>query len=1065
MFGKRFPEPRNDRDVSSGNDDAANQDKIILSQIRPIISYLFAHCKDDNRPYLEIDVFGIQLKGLLDSGANNTILGKPGWDLINELGLKLLPSSITTCSVANNQSCTVIGSVTFPIRLENKVKTIQALVIPELTHTIILGMDFWLTMEIVPDFGKSCWSFMSTEHRPSQTTIINSHETLLPEQSCQLNLLTSKYFEVMGKKLGCTTMVEHKIVITEPEPIKQRAYRVSPVIQQRIDDEVKNMLNNDIIEPSASPWSSPVLLVPKKDGSYRFCVDYRKLNKITKKDAYPLPFISTILDKLRNARYLSSLDIKSAYWQVPVEKSSREYTAFTIPGRGLFHFKRMPFGLTNSPATWQRLIDCVLGPELEPNVFVYLDDIIVVTETFNQHLRVIEDIFKRLISAGLTLSQEKCCFCLPELKYLGYVVDRRGLHVDADKVKAILDIPPPKTVTEVRRIIGMASWYRKFIPGFASLIAPMTALLQKKNSWCWNADCERSFKELKDCLVSAPVLSCPDFSLPFYVQTDASAYGIGAVLFQEHPDGEHVICYLSRSLTRSEKNYSVTERECLAVIYAVEKLRCYLEGYKFTVLTDHHSLVWLNSMKEPKGRLARWVLRLQQFDYDIVHRRGVDNVVPDVLSRSVPEINPVSQNLESPVKDKWYLKMINLVNKSPLKYPSWRVDKSKLYKYVNLPYPELRDESDHWKLVIPKEQRSAILHENHDAATSGHAGIYKTFERLKTRYYWPKMCVDVTNYVRRCPTCLVHKSEKKKVPGLMGSRPRVTKPWQMISVDLVGPLPRSTQGFINILVVSDYFSKFPLFFALRQATAPAVTKYIEDQVFLLFGVPEYLICDNGVQFRSKEFKNMCESYKTKVLYNAAYHAQANPVERVNGVMKTMLASYVSDNQRQWDKLLPKVGCAIRTSAHEAIGMTPYFVNFGREHIVSGNQYTQPSFVNNNADTKETNVVPKELENVFTDVRKRLDTAYQRAKSRYDLRRRPVSYAVGSQVYRRNYALSNAAQKITAKLLPKYLGPFVVKRKLSPLTYELADQEGRSKGIWHVKDIKAHPPEENNEENA
>lgn len=1047
--------------MSLGNDSAADHEEKILNQIRPVISYLFAHCKDDNRPYLEIDIFGIQLKGLLDSGANNTILGKPGWDLIRDLGLKILPSPIASCSVANNQTCTVIGYVTLPISLEEKVKLIKALVIPELPHTIILGMDFWLTMEIVPDFGKSCWSFLPTEHKDLRIATIQSHETLSPKQASQLTELTKKYFDLMGNKLGCTSLVEHKIVVTDPEPIKQRYYRVSPIIQQRIDEEVQSMLDNDIIEPSASPWSSPVLLVPKKDGSYRFCVDYRKLNNITKKDAYPIPFISTILDKLRNAQYLSSIDIKSAYWQVPVEKSSRELTAFTIPGRGLFHFKRMPFGLTNSPATWQRLVDRILGPEMEPNVFVYLDDIIIATDSFQQHLKVLEEIFKRLIKAGLTVSQEKCRFCLPELKYLGYVVDRRGLHVDADKVKAILDIPPPKTVSEVRRVIGMASWYRKFIPSFASLIAPMTALLHKKNSWCWSPECERSFNKLKDCLVSAPVLSCPDFTLPFYVQTDASAYGIGAVLFQEYPDGEHVICYLSRSLTRSEKNYSVTERECLAVIYAVEKLRCYLEGYKFTVLTDHHSLIWLNAMKEPKGRLARWILRLQQFDFDIIHRRGVDNIVPDVLSRAVPEINPISENCEistANIKDKWYLKMIDLVNKSPLQYPSWRVDKLKLYKYVNLPYPELREESDHWKLVIPKEQRSTIIRENHDSVTSGHTGVYKTFERLKRRYYWPKMSVDVTNYVKRCSVCLTHKSEKKKPPGLMGSRPKITKPWQMICIDLVGPLPRSTKGFMNILVVSDYFSKFPLFFALRQATASSVTKYIEDQVFLLFGVPEFIICDNGVQFKSREFTKMCEGYTTKILYNAAYHPQANPAERVNGVLKTMLASYVSDNHANWEKLLQKVGCAIRTSTHEAIGLTPFMVNFGREHVVSGQHYAKPTFLDK-PDDDNSPIVPKILENVFNDITKRLQTVHQRTKARYDLRRRPVSYDVGSQVYRRNYALSNAAQKITAKLLPKYIGPFTIKRKVSPVTYELADNEGRSKGIWHVKDIKAHPPED------
>lgn len=475
---------------------------------------------------------------------------------------------------------------------------------PELPNYLILGMDFWLSFGIIPDFSKNCWNFLDKEPVLTGINNIASVEVLDGEKRHQLDSLVGKYFSNMGDKVGKCKIVEHKI-IAESEPIKQRAYRVSPIVQKHIDSEIKTMLENDIIEPSNSPWSSPVVMVPKKDGSYRFCVDYRRLNKVTKKDAYPIPYIATILDNLRNSQWLSSLDIKSAYWQICLAEDSRELTAFTVSGRGLYQFKRMPFGLTNSPATFQRLVDRLLGPELEPNAFVYLDDIIVATDTFEKHLKVLEKIFERFIEAGLTFSKEKCNFCIPELKYLGYVVSSKGLHVDVDKVRAILELKPPKNATEIRRVIGMASWYRRFIPSFPHLINPLTELLKKNRKWEWSKECERSFQSLKNALVSAPILSCPDFSKPFVVQTDASAYGIGAVLSQQLEDGEHVICYVSRSLSRAERNYSTTERECLAVIFAIEKLRPYLEGYKFTVVTDHHSLVWLHNLKEPTGRLAR----------------------------------------------------------------------------------------------------------------------------------------------------------------------------------------------------------------------------------------------------------------------------------------------------------------------------------------------------------------------------------------------------------------------------------------------------------------------------
>lgn len=236
-------------------------------------------------------------------------------------------------------------------------------------------------------------------------------------------------------------------------------------MQRQIDLELENMLKDDIIEPSHSGWASPILLVKKKDGTYRFCVDFRKLNAVTTPDSYPLPYISNVLDKLRNAHYLSSLDIKSVYWQVPVAENSRRYTAFTVPNRGLFHFKRMPFGLRNSPTTWQRLIDSVLGFDLEPYVFVYLD-VIIVTPTFEKHLSVLDEVFRSLYQANLTVSWGKCSFCRPELRYLGYVVDANGLHVDPEKVKAMLELPSPQSVTEVRRIMGIFSWYRRFLPNF-----------------------------------------------------------------------------------------------------------------------------------------------------------------------------------------------------------------------------------------------------------------------------------------------------------------------------------------------------------------------------------------------------------------------------------------------------------------------------------------------------------------------------------------------------------------------------------------------------------------------
>jgi hypothetical protein len=393
-----------------------------------------------------------------------------------------------------------------------------------------------------------------------------------------------------------------------------------------------------VIESSSSPYCSPVLLVRKAQGEYRFCFDGQRLNEVTKHDSYPLPRIDRILSLLRDAQYISLLDLRKAFWQIPLAEGSREKTAFAIQGRGLFQFKVVPFGLRNSAQTQQRLMDAIFGPQFEPNIFVYLDDLIITTSDFESHCALLREVLERLKKANLTVNIEKSKFFQTWLKYLGYVIDFARIRTDPDKVAAMTSYRRPNTTTEIKRFVGLCSWYRRFIADFSTLIAPINELLkgrQKRQKIHWLAAAETSFRKIKEALSSAPVLISPDFTKPFVVQCDASDVGIGGVLTQEIQGEEKIVCFASRTLNRAERNYSVTERECLAVIFCVEKFRPYVEGTKFTVIMDHHSLLYLFRMKTPTGRLARWILRLQQFTFDIVHRKGRCNVVPDALSRGV----------------------------------------------------------------------------------------------------------------------------------------------------------------------------------------------------------------------------------------------------------------------------------------------------------------------------------------------------------------------------------------------------------------------------------------------
>lgn len=1016
-----------------------------------VLEYVLSHARSDDRPYLKVSILGLEIMGLLDSGATRTILGGPGWKILGKYCE--LEKSSTLCTVANGDSCESIGMVQLPIRLQDRVRILKVLVVPALPSTLILGIDFWTKMEIIPNLNTGEWHFLSKDHITHSISAIQDIDTLTAEQRDELDNLVNKVFTEMGDKIGCTHLVEHVIQTNSP-PIKQRYYPLSPAMQKIVNEELDFMIENDIVEPSTSPWSSPIVMVQKKDGKWRFCVNYKRLNAVSIPDAYPLPYISDTIDKLRDARYMTSLDIKSAYWQIPVAEKSRPLTAFTVPNRGLFQFKRLPFGLHSAPATWQRFADKVLRADLEKYVFIYLDDIIIVTNTFDKHLEVLRELFKRLKEAGITLNREKCEFCRPELRYLGYCVNSAGLLVDPQKIEAILKIPSPKNIKEVRQIVGLASWYRRFIPSFSTLCDPLTKLTRKNVPFIWDKDCEEALNNLKQHLVSAPILACPDFNLPFQVETDASDFGLGAVLLQKQNREDKVICYLSRSLTKTERKYSTTEKELLAVLFAVEKLRPYLQGTKFTVVTDHYSLKWLFNIKDPAGRIARWALRLQQFDFDVVHRPGKDHLVPDTLSRTVPIINVVEDEdirVEDST-DKWYTTMCNRVTDKPHEYPLWLLENGRLYRKTKLRYPELQRKE--WLMVVPKEKRQEIIRNHHDPPTCGHLGVSKTLARITRNFYWPKCHADVSRYVKNCQVCVQTKPEQKLPIGqMLSAQPTAMNPWDVLSIDIVGPLPRSNSGFVYILSVLDCFSKYILFFPMRSAKAQNVIKNLEDNVFLVYGAPKRIITDNGAQFKGKEFKSLMSRYKIKFTPISNFHPQANPVERVHRVLKTMLTAYVSENHKLWDTYLAKVGYAIRSAKHDVTDVSPNFVIFGRDIDLNDMEFDNDDKPSSSAGKQEA------LDELFKDIRSRLKLVYDKSKIRYNLRHRNEPFSLHQLVWKKNYTLSDASKNYTAKLAPKFNGPFKIVKIHSPYSYELADLNNKPVGIWNAKDIKAHPPDE------
>lgn len=1028
-----------------------------LSNPEEIFEIFDCAAAEDERLYVDLTIYEKNFTALVDSGASKSIVGGRSWDILRRAHVRLSPSHHKFAKVADGNLVQILGSVELPLMVEGLYVIWSFLVIPSISHDLVLGADICNRHQAIVDFGRRLLIFPPPE--VSFDEVVVSRELLSECQAKKLDELIEKYRPRLGRPgLGFTHLIKHKIDTGDSPPVCSPVYHYSPKLRSVLYSGLDEWLDWGVVEPSKSAWRSSILLVKRKDDDYRWVVDFRALNKVSKPDAYPMPRVNDILDSLRDAKYLSSIDLKSAYYQIPLDEESKEKTAFVIPGRGLFQFTRMPQGLNTSAATWQRFIDRVIGPELSSNVFVYIDDIVIVSKDFDQHMKILVQVFDKLMEAGLTINFKKCHFCLRELKYLGYIVNSDGLLVNPEKVSAITEFPRPSSPTAIKRFVGLASWYRRFVPNFSVIMDPLHKLTAKNKPFIWTDECEESFQEIKRRLTSAPVLTCPDFDREFIVHCDASGVGLGAILAQQFEDGEKVIAYASRSLSKPERNYSATELECLCVLWAIEKFRCYVDGYHFTVVTDHSSLKWLDNMKDPVGRLGRWAVRLQQYNYKIVHRKGKDNEAPDALSRApvgvcsdAPVVDLVS--VDSPPQDSWYINMFMKISEKPSDYPFWKIEGDQVFKKI---FTGVSPEAT-WVRLVPKEKRKEVFKECHDSPLAGHFGFYKTFNRIRTQYYWPCMRKDIERYIGNCETCLSFKPTNSAPAGLMGFRRIVSSPMEVISCDLMGPLPRSSSGHSYVIVTNCLFSKYVWAKPLRDATAKAVATHLEEDVFWKFGVPKTLLCDNGPQYRSKEVQDLCKKYGVKIIYNFAYHPQSNPTERVNRVLKTMMASYIDGTQRSWDRKLPQLVAAINSAKNEVTKFSPHFLLFGTElSFHSADSKVSP--LNSGEDIvfdRSAHVRKlKELEDLKGEVQDRMKVAFEKNARRYNLRRRDVEFDVGQVVFRRNFVQSDKSKFFSKKLAPKFIGPFTIKKKVGYRAYLLEDGDGKEDGPWYVNDLKS-----------
>ena len=846
--------------------------------------------------------------------------------------------------------------------------------------------------------------------------------------------------------MGRTQIVKHSIT-TEGLPVRQPVRRVPQALKEVIDTEVSKMLEQGVVKPSSSPWSSPVVLVKKKDGSWRFCVDYRKLNAATHRDAYPLPRIDATLDSLAGSTYFTTLDLASGYWQVEIEEQDKEKTAFSTPN-GHFEFNVMPFGLTNAPATFQRLMECVLAGLTGSQCLIYLDDIVIFSKDFTEHIERLEKVFQALNEAGLTLRPSKCHFAQREVNYLGHIVSATGVKPDPCKTEAVSSYPVPKNAKELRQFLGLANYYRRFIANDARIAGPLHKLLTKENNFQWDLKCQHAFEDLKHHLVSPPILAFPDFEQEFILHTDASDSAIGGVLSQNQEGKERVIAYWSRQLQKAERNYSTIEKEALAAVAATKEFYPYLYGFHFKLVTDHNPLTSLRGLKDIGGRLSRWTIFLQQFHFEFVYKPGKTHGNADTMSRRPPTDDTVagihqleieSEDLSKAQRaDEVLIPIIKaLEDGKPLTQgvpPGLRkafIQKGLLCRH----YQSSTASCAHTQLAIPTSMISTILQQLHD--NSGHLGIKKTTEGVKQRFYWPGYELDIKKWIQECQQCQQRNIPQPKPLAPLGTI-KANYPFEKISWDIMGPLPVSSKGKKYILVVTDIFSKWVEAFALRSTDAETLATVLVNEVVCRYGVPSFIHSDQGANLTGQVVSSLCSRLGIKRTQTSAYHPQGNgQVERFNRTLEAMLAKMVKENQRDWDIHIPKALFAYRTALHESSGYSPYRINFGRSpnlpvDIMLGRDL--PSTEEGEKEIPEfVEEISRSLKEAYEDVRQKLDEAHKKNKEIYDKGVKGSILTIGDRVWLYIPAVKPGR---TRKLSSLWRGPYTIIDRVGDLDYHI-----------------------------
>lgn len=999
--------------------------------------------KRDNKVYKTLEINNKELTALLDTGSDLHLMKA---ELYVKLALPHLTGPSITCRGLGTENVKTLGSFNVDVRIDEDVFNLVIHVISDIymNHDLLLGSDL-LRVATINLSGNN--TMISKNKIESNKDSVISESLNVPEifridvsepanvvnerRSCNIEMAniasstvrheleeTIANYQPRGNK---QVSISLSLVLKDEIPVYERARRLAPAERSQVNAIIQDWLREGIIRSSASEYASPIVLAKKKDGASRLCVDYRKLNRKVVKDRYPLPLIEDCLDRLQGSKYFSTIDLKNGFFHVPVEESSRKYTAFVVPD-GHYEFLRVPFGLCNSPAIFQKYITAVFRELMvEGIVLTYLDDLIVPSRTEEEGLERLRRVLVTASDYGLNVRWKKCHFLQSQVEYLGHIVENGCVKPLKRKTLAVKQFPVPTNVKQVQSFLGLTGYFRKFIPRYSLIARPLSQLLKDGVKFQFDDEQKFAFNQLKDILSKDPVLKLYRASAETELHTDASSRGYGAILFQKDAEDRmfHPVYFASWKTSEAESRYTSYELEVLAIIKALTKFRVYLLGINFKIVTDCQAFTMTMNKRDLCVRVARWALLLEEFNYTIEHRPGKSMCHVDALSRNPCVLaicesdDSVTMRLAKAQRDDEYLKPIF----EALKYGSYSdfvLRNGVLYK----------QHDDDVLIVVPKAMQREIIKQAHD---KGHFAVRKVEQLLKKEFWFDHVREKTEKVIRNCVPCILSERKSGKQEGWLHNIPKGDSPLETYHIDHLGPMTNTKKGYAYLFVVIDAFSKFAWLYPTKSTTSDEVIARLTKQA-AVFGNPRQIVSDRGTAFTSHVFRQYCKEQRIQhVLCTTGVPRGNGQVERLNRVVIPVLSKLSAPKVENWYKHVDPVQQYLNSSQNRSTGFSPF------ELLVGKNMRLKDDLVLRELIEAEHRMQIQESRNQLRErASEAIDQIQRENQKVYNhKRKKPNVHEIGDLI-----AIRRTQNVPGSKLFAKYFGPYEVKKRMGNDRYEV-----------------------------